>query len=309
MIGKYKITPQILELVASISEKIGEVNAYFLDKTAATTRKQHKVKSVHASLKLSGISLSEAQVAALRENERIRASKKDITAATNTLKVYNQLYQFNDKSEQSLLRAHQELQHNNSSTAGQYIASNNKTLEEVTTKMNALFDYINEDDIALIKSCIVHYQITDIQPFQGGNDIIARCWQSIILAKRYPVFEHLPYEVLLLEDQARYQKALTSAQTTGEITPFIEYLLEQLNHALKHLLSFNNRNFDSSRRLAYFVSIYISEFTRKDYMNVFKDISSSTASRDLNKGMKAGILIRKGENNQTTYLIKEYEEG
>jgi hypothetical protein len=28
------------------------------------------------------------------------------------------------------------------------------------------------------------------------------------------------------------------------------------------------------------------EFTRKDYMNVFKDIASATASRDLKKGIE-----------------------
>ena len=44
--------------------------------------------------------------------------------------------------------------------------------------------------------------------------------------------------------------------------------------------------------------------TRKEYMNVFKDISSATASRDLNKGIEIRIFIKIGEKNKTKYKLK-----
>jgi Fic family protein len=42
-------------------------------------------------------------------------------------------------------------------------------------------------------------------------------------------------------------------------------------------------------------------FTRKDYMILFKSISPATASRDLKKGADLKILEKKGEKNQANY--------
>jgi Fic family protein len=42
-------------------------------------------------------------------------------------------------------------------------------------------------------------------------------------------------------------------------------------------------------------------FTRKDYMQVFKTLSTATASRDLNAAVKSGVLKREGEGNQARY--------
>ena len=42
-------------------------------------------------------------------------------------------------------------------------------------------------------------------------------------------------------------------------------------------------------------------FTRKDYMQVFKTLSTATASRDLNTAVKSGVLKRMGEGNQARY--------
>jgi hypothetical protein len=39
-------------------------------------------------------------------------------------------------------------------------------------------------------------------------------------------------------------------------------------------------------------------------MNVFKNISTATASRDLKKGTHENLLEREGLKNKTTYKIK-----
>ena len=40
-------------------------------------------------------------------------------------------------------------------------------------------------------------------------------------------------------------------------------------------------------------------------MDVFKDISSATASRDLKKGIELNLLEKQGEKNKTVYLVKK----
>jgi septation ring formation regulator EzrA len=61
-------------------------------------------------------------------------------------------------------------------------------------------------------------------------------------------------------------------------------MLSIIDLAINELLDFNNRYFSEQDRLNYFISLAKNEFTRKDYMDVFKNISSATASRDLKKG-------------------------
>jgi predicted HTH transcriptional regulator len=80
-------------------------------------------------------------------------------------------------------------------------------------------------------------------------------------------------------------------------------MLEVINNSLNNLLSFNNRNFSAQQRLDYFRSLNQTDFTRKNYMNVFKDISSSTATRDLKKGIELGMFYKEGDNNKTKYKI------
>jgi len=80
-------------------------------------------------------------------------------------------------------------------------------------------------------------------------------------------------------------------------------MLSVIEKSLNELLGFNNRNFNSKQRLEYFVSINKSHFSRKDYMDKFKDISSSTASRDLKNGIELNIFTKIGEMNKTKYKI------
>jgi Fic family protein len=44
-------------------------------------------------------------------------------------------------------------------------------------------------------------------------------------------------------------------------------------------------------------------FTRKDYLHVFKTLSTATASRDLNAAVKGGVIKKIGSVNQTRYEV------
>ncbi len=43
----YQITPEILKLVSSVSEKLGQINAKFLDKPSPKLRKENRIKTIH----------------------------------------------------------------------------------------------------------------------------------------------------------------------------------------------------------------------------------------------------------------------
>ncbi len=55
--------------------------------------------------------------------------------------------------------------------------------------------------------------------------------------------------------------------------------------------------------LEYMASFGINEFSRIDYMRIFKSISTSTASRDVKKGVELRILNSIGNKNKTKYTL------
>lgn len=132
---------------------------------------------------------------------------------------------------------------------------------------------------------------------------MGRLWQTIILIEKYPLFEYLPFETLISETQTDYYEALSTSDEAGESTVFIEYMLHIIENSLNTLLKFDNKTMTDVERLEYFISSGHDEFSRKDYMNVFKNISSATASRDLRKGVQRNMLKKTGTKNKTTYKI------
>jgi len=120
---------------------------------------------------------------------------------------------------------------------------------------------------------------------------MGRLWQTVILLQEYPVFEFLPFETLINLTQEQYYNALATSDIKGNSTIFIEYMLSVIDKSLAELLNFNNRTLTEEDRLRYFVSLARTSFTRIDYMNVFKDISSATASRDLKKGVEMKFFL------------------
>ncbi len=313
----YDITPKILRQVSSISEKIGQVKANYLNKQPPELRKKNKIKTIQSSLQIEGNTLTEEQITALIENKRIIGPQKDVNEVINAIKVYENLNSYDFKSPTSFLKAHSDLMKNLISSAGKYrtkgvgiikgseIEHVAPPFQNVPSLMKDLFSYLkNDNEIALIKSCVFHYEVEFIHPFLDGNGRMGRLWQTLILMNEYPVFEFLPFEELVSQTQDDYYKVLAVSDKCGKSTVFIEYMLGVIEKSLERLFDYNNRILKSSDRLAYFMNMGKKVFSRKDYMNVFKDISSATASRDLKKGVQLKLFKPVGEMNKTKYIIE-----
>ncbi|WDF66739.1 Fic family protein [Flavobacterium sp. KACC 22763] len=312
----YDITPIILKLITSISEKIGALNAAYLDKQSPKLRKQNRIKTIHSSLQIEGNTLTEEQITALIENKRVIGPQKDVLEVLNAIKVYDDLEKYKSTSSKSFLNAHQLLMKDLILDAGKYrkqgvgIVKGNKVAhiappyESVPFLMNDLFEYLkNKDELTLIKSCVFHYEMEFIHPFLDGNGRMGRLWQTVILMEEYPVFEFLPFETLISKTQDSYYKSLAMSDSSGKSTYFIEYMLDVINKSLENLLNYDNRTIKDIDRLEYFYSLGIKEFTRKDYMHVFKDISAATASRDLKKGLELKFFEITGNQSTAKYTL------
>jgi len=316
MIPPFDITSTILKLISSISEKIGEVNSLFLDKQSPQLRKQNKIKTIHSSLKIEGNTLSEEQITALIENKRIIGPQKDITEVINAIAVHENLNSYKPSSEKSFLSAHSTLMNGLIDQPGSYrtrgvgvvkgsqVAHLAPPAANVAGLMKDLFQYLkNDDGLPLIKSCVFHNEMEFIHPFLDGDGRMGRLWQTVILKERYPVFEFLPFETLISQTQDDYYQALSESDKSGKSTIFIEYMLRIIDDSLANLLNVTGQTLTSEQRIAHFISLGKNEFTRKECMDVFKTISSATASRDLKKAVESSLILAEGKGNQVRYFI------
>jgi Fic family protein len=312
----YQITPVILKLIVSISEKLGQINAKFLDKPSPKLRKENRIKTIHSSLSIEGNTLTEEQITALLENKRIVGPKKEVSEVLNAIKAYNYLNKFDPHSTKSFLKAHEILMKGLVPENGKYrkkgvgimagarLAHLAPPAENVPHLMNNLFLYLKTSkEITLIKSCVFHYEMEFIHPFIDGNGRMGRMWQTLILMRDYPVFEFIPFENLIHKSQRKYYLALSQSDKSGNSTPFIEYMLQVIDDSLNTMLDVKSHILNTEDRLTYFSQLNQTEFSRKDYMNIFKEISSATASRDLKKGVEIRLFKKQGDKTKTIYRI------
>ena len=313
----YDLTPAILGLIKSISEKIGEIQAHTITKPPLHLRRENRIKTIQASLSIEGNTLTEDQVSAVIDQKRVLGPQKDITEVTNAIQAYDRILSFKSTSVSDFLQAHRMLMKGLLVDPGQFrqknigIAKGNRVAHVappprlVPGLMKKLFFYLQDKtEMNLIKSCVFHYELEFIHPFSDGNGRIGRMWQTLILLEEYPVFEYLPFETLISKSQKKYYQALAQSDKQGNSTPFIEYILSIIDDALLIQLSTRQKKFTATDRLEEFIKTNPKEFTRLDYMKMFKTISTATASRDLQKGVEMGWFIKRGSKNKTTYAIK-----
>ena len=152
--------------------------------------------------------------------------------------------------------------------------------------------------------CKHYYEMEFIHPFSDGNGRMGRLWQTLILMQQYAVFEFLPFETLISKHQKSYYQSLSQCDKQGESTKFIEFMLTILGDALDELLAERSGPISSSDRIRIFLSSGAKEFTRKNYMNYFKTISSATASRDILFAVKENLVHKFGDKNKTIYKVQ-----
>jgi Fic family protein len=310
----YEITFEILNLVSLISEKIGEVNARFLIKSNPILRKQNKIKTIHSSLSIEGNTLSESQITAILDNKRVVGPEKDIIEVINALKVYDGINNLDPFAEKDFLKAHKDLMKNLVLKPGNYrkesvgIVKGNAVEhiapphQNVSFLMKDLFQYLkNDKELILIKSCVFHYEMEFIHPFIDGNGRMGRLWQTVILMHQYKIFEFLSFETLIAKNQEAYYKVLSLCDKAGNSTQFIVFMLNIIHQSLNEILSESTKKLTEVERLAIFLENYSSEFSRKDYLKFFTDISSATASRDLLYGVNSNLIIKIGDKKTTIY--------
>ena len=320
MYPPYKITNKSISLIAEISTLLGKLEGFTSTIPTPQLRKQNKIKTIHGTLSIEGNTLSIGQITAIIENKRVIGPKKDIIEVNNAINAYEDLSKYNPNSLDSLCKAHKVFMQSLVDNAGKVRSSNVGILKGnkvshiapqpkmLPKLLKNLFDYLtkNKDEHLLIRSTIFHYEFEFIHPFIDGNGRLGRFWQTIILYNYNPVFQYIPIESIIKENQQDYYLALEQSDKQGESTIFIEFMLGIIYNSLNRYYSeFKPETVSTEQRITKAKEHFKStKFSRKDYIDLFKNISTATASRDLKYCVDKKLAEKYGDKRLTSYKFK-----
>ena len=252
MIPPYTITNKILTIVSDIVEILSELNHIKKELATPKLRKKNRIKSITGTLQIEGNSFSEAKVTNVINGKTVLGTMREIEEVKGAIEAYDYLEKYDYKKEKDLLLSHKLLMQNLLNNAGAYRHSNvgvggadgvthvAPSPNMVPQLMGDLFDWLKDtDDHLLVASCVFHYEFEFIHPFSDGNGRVGRLWQSVILNRYKNIFAAVPIESVVRDNQELYYKALEDSGSTGESTPFIEFMLEII---LKTLIELKKEN-------------------------------------------------------------------
>lgn len=314
----YEITHKILDLYGQITEALGICQSIMLVKPEAKLRRQNRIKTIHSSLAIEGNTLHIEHITALIDKHHVIGPEKDILEVQNAIKAYELLNQLKPYVVKDFLKAHHLLMNNLVKLPGKFRTSQVGILkgkevshiapgfDMVPGLMNDLFEYLKKDtDLEIIKSCVFHYEMEFIHPFEDGNGRMGRYWQTRLLMNVNPIFEFVPIEKVIKDNQIEYYKALELSDNSGTSTRFIEFMLETINKSLRETIDeATPTSIDYSKRIEYALSALHDWFDRKEYMNICKGISTATASRDIKQLLLDKKIESTGSGRMTKYRRK-----
>jgi len=315
----FSITPEILRFVGEIERLIGRIEGFEQPKPQPHLRKVNRVRTIQGSLAIEGNTLDLDQVTALLEGRRVIGRKEEIQEALNAIATYDLMAKFDPFSPESLLQAHQTMMDQLIPDPGKWRTRNVGILkgskvshiapkaDRVPHLMDDLFQFLRTDDYnPLIRSCVFHYELEFIHPFQDGNGRIGRFWQTLLLYHYHPAFEFIPIESLIREHQQEYYAALEASDRSGNSTAFVHFSLGIILQSLEDFFSsFSPKPLSASERLSRAKEHFLHrEFSLKLYIGLYKTISTATASRDLKQATEAGMLSKSGEKSLSLYRFR-----
>jgi ABC-type glucose/galactose transport system permease subunit len=101
----FTITTDILNLVAQISQQVGELNASQLN-ASPQLRKQNRIKTITGTLAIEGNSLTEEQITAIVEGKPVLGSVRELAEVKGAIAAYDALPTFTPSAINDLLTAH-----------------------------------------------------------------------------------------------------------------------------------------------------------------------------------------------------------
>ena len=251
----FEITTEMINRVASISEKITRLDNFSNLTKRPYLRKQTKINSIHSSLAIENNNLTLEQVKDVIDGILVLGSQRDIQEVKNAYKAYEMFNEVNPYSIKDLKKMHGIITFLTIDESGEFRKGKEGVFDGdkcifmcpppgmVNELINQLFNWMKENKNVihpLILSSIFHYEFVFIHPFSDGNGRMARLWQNILLYNWKKIFEFLPIESQIFKYQNDYYNVIASCNDKGTSTEFIEFMLKMIDETITEVLNIPN---------------------------------------------------------------------
>ena len=291
----FTVSAKAINLIAKISSQLERYAIRMEQEDTLRLRRANRIKTIHSSLAIEGNTLSEGEVQAVLEGKKVVAPLKEIQEVKNAIKTSGLV------DEAGMFRK-----------GGVGVFDGDKPIhiappaDRIRDLMTDLFGWLeNADDHLLIRSCVFHYEFEFIHPFTDGNGRIGRLWQSLILGRLNPIFEHLPVENMVYSNQQAYYHAINRSSDLGDSGPFIDFMLEEILNALVDHQGKSNADIADEKGLNY-QQLRVLGYLRADRHTTAAKIAADLdmSARQIERmlaDMKAKGIIRRIGANRNGY--------
>ena len=318
----YTLTEKMISRVAEISSLTTRL---VLEKRDLHLRKENRIRSIQSSLAIENNSLTLEQVTAIIDGKRVLGNPKEVHEVQNAYEAYEFAFELDPYDVNDFLRAHAALTQGlvrqpgkfRTTDVGVYDGEGNVVHvgarpPVINQLVRDLFAWAKRSELhALIKSCIVHYELEIIHPFEDGNGRMGRLWQSLLLSQWQSIFEWIPIETVIYKYQQAYYDSLAISNTAVDATFFIEFMLDAIfetleDYSLTNSLISSEQNMSEKEqavfeKISQFLHLH-STISSKDLQEL-TGFSPATARRYLARFEEGGFLRSSGSTKKRQYSL------
>lgn len=257
----FTISNKMLELVSTISEKVGKISSHRELESKPHLSKNNRIRSIHSSLKIEANSLSLSEVREVINGHLVLGDQKEIQEVKNAYAAYERIADINPSSISDLKKIHRIMTYRIVNESGEFrkgnegVFSGDKCIfvapppNMINGLMKDLLLWVKEYEgivHPLIMAAVFHYEFVFIHPFADGNGRMARLWHTVILYRWRIVFEFIPLESQIERFQDAYYDAIAKCHVNGNSDVFIEFMLEMIDQILDEVITQVNQNAETS---------------------------------------------------------------
>jgi len=309
---KFTVSAESINLVSEISSLVTRLDIAG-GQADIRLRKRNRVRSIQSSLQIEANTLTESQVTDIIEGRRVIGPPKDILEVKNAIDAYCMIPELDPYSPRDLLRLHGVIMRDLTERPGEFRTVG---VNVVNTSTGEVIHYAPHPEFVpgfiadlmqwasssnhhpLITSCVFHHEFEYIHPFTDGNGRTGRLWQTLILSKWNPVFEWIPIESVVRDNQASYYRAIRQATDQNDTSVFIDFMLTAIRDSLMVTIGEHN---DLEETILEWISE--GKFTTAGEVAKSLGVSERTVRRALASLKDSGRISREGSKKNGKWML------
>ncbi|MEK7526679.1 MAG: Fic family protein [Patescibacteria group bacterium] len=312
----YTYTKNINDLLAGIEKLRATIHLYPLNSENEIERQwEQMLERIYWSLSLTNYStISKSQILEIINNdkkERFRDVEKDILNYKKALDYIKENWYVSGEEITS-----QTIKHLYIISCLPTAFKPKDNFETIKPGLENVLVYLQKgQEHPLIQAAIAHFQILRSIPFEYGTGRVSRLAVYLFLYKYgYDFRGLLTFEDGIKKNISLYKRTLSQADNLNTSTYWLEYFLQIIFDSLADKLqllkqnsyntSFPNKYWQITKRQKEIIRILSqpgTQVSNKDVQKKFT-VSQITASRDLSKLTKLGLLFAHGKGRAITYI-------